>query len=64
MCIRDSVLGEPLDNKGAPKTEERAPILGNKISYENQSSETEILETGIKAIDLLCPLPCLLYTSG
>jgi len=52
-----NVLGEPLDNKEALDTEMRFPILGNKVSYENQSSETEILETGIKAIDLLCPLP-------
>jgi len=52
-----NVLGEPLDNKEAPEAEIYSPILGNKISYENQSSETEILETGIKAIDLLCPLP-------
>ncbi len=52
-----NVLGEPLDNKEVPDTEIHSPILGNKVSYEKQSSETEILETGIKAIDLLCPLP-------
>ncbi|MDD3032463.1 MAG: F0F1 ATP synthase subunit beta [Candidatus Pacebacteria bacterium] len=52
-----NVLGQPIDNKEAIKTETQSPILGNKVSYENQSSQTEILETGIKAIDLLCPLP-------
>ena len=52
-----NVLGEPIDNKGVIKAETFSPIVGNKVSYENQSSQTEILETGIKAIDLLCPLP-------
>ncbi|MDD3046416.1 MAG: F0F1 ATP synthase subunit beta [Candidatus Pacebacteria bacterium] len=52
-----NVLGETIDNKEPIKTETYAPIIGNKVSYEDQSQETEILETGIKAIDLLCPLP-------
>jgi len=52
-----NVLGEPIDNKGEIKTKGKMPIIGNKVTYVEESAETEILETGIKAIDLLCPLP-------
>jgi F-type H+-transporting ATPase subunit beta len=52
-----NVLGESIDNAGDIKAKKIMPIIGNKVIYENESAETEILETGIKAIDLLCPLP-------
>ncbi len=49
-----NVLGEPIDNKEKPKTEKK-PIHRKAPSFEDQSTETEILETGIKVVDLLCP---------
>lgn len=51
-----NVLGEPIDNKEAPKTEKRYPIHREAPSFIEQSKETEILETGIKVIDLICPI--------
>ena len=50
-----NLLGEPIDNKPAPKTENRWPIHRPAPSYEEQQPATEILETGIKVIDLICP---------
>ncbi|MDD3429364.1 MAG: F0F1 ATP synthase subunit beta [Oscillospiraceae bacterium] len=50
-----NLLGEPVDNKPAPETEERWPIHRPAPSYEEQQSTTEILETGIKVIDLIAP---------
>ena len=50
-----NLLGEPIDNKPAPKTEVRWPIHRPAPSYEEQQPATEILETGIKVIDLICP---------
>lgn len=50
-----NVLGEPIDKKGAPKVEEYLPIHRKAPSFEEQSTQTEILETGIKVVDLLCP---------
>ena len=50
-----NLLGEPVDNKPAPKTEERWSIHRPAPSFEEQESNTEILETGIKVIDLICP---------
>ena len=50
-----NVLGEPIDNKEKPKTEKKLPIHRKAPSFEDQSTETEILETGIKVVDLLCP---------
>ena len=50
-----NVLGQPIDNKEAPKTEKKLPIHRKAPSFEEQSTETEILETGIKVVDLLCP---------
>ncbi len=49
------VLGEPIDEKGPVNTETRNPIHRKAPSYEDQSGGTEILETGIKVIDLICP---------
>ena len=50
-----NLLGEPVDNKPAPHTEERWAIHREAPSYEEQTASNEILETGIKVIDLICP---------
>ncbi|RLA07447.1 MAG: F0F1 ATP synthase subunit beta [Gammaproteobacteria bacterium] len=49
------VLGNPIDQVGEIKTDKRKPIHAAAPSYADQSSGTELLETGIKVIDLLCP---------
>lgn len=54
-----NVLGEPVDNKPRPATAKRMPIHTKAPSYEDQATSAEILETGIKVIDLICP-----YTKG
>ena len=51
-----NLLGQPIDEKEAPAAEERWPIHRAAPSYEEQQPATEILETGIKVIDLICPL--------
>jgi len=50
-----NVLGEPIDGIEPVKGGERWPIHRNAPVFSEQASSTEILETGIKAIDLLCP---------
>ena len=50
-----NVLGEPIDELPAPKGCEHWDIHRDPPSYEEQSSTTEILETGIKVVDLICP---------
>ena len=50
-----NLLGQPIDNGEAPQTEERWPIHRPAPSYEEQEPATEILETGIKVVDLICP---------
>ena len=50
-----NVLGDPVDEMPAPETKERWEIHRPAPSYEEQESVTEILETGIKVIDLICP---------
>ena len=50
-----NLLGEPVDNQPAPAAEERWPIHRPAPSYEEQESTTEILETGIKVVDLIAP---------
>ena len=50
-----NLLGEAVDNKPTPVTEERWPIHRPAPSLEEQGGTTEILETGIKVIDLICP---------
>ena len=47
-----NLLGEPVDEKPAPKTEERWAIHRPAPSFEDQTPATEILETGIKVVDL------------
>ena len=50
-----NLLGQPIDGGEAIKTQERWPIHRAAPSYEEQETSTEILETGIKVIDLICP---------
>ena len=50
-----NLLGEPIDNKPQVETQDRWPIHRPAPSYEEQQPATEILETGIKVIDLICP---------
>jgi F-type H+-transporting ATPase subunit beta len=51
-----NVLGEPIDGKPAPKTKETWPIHRDSPAFTEQSTETEIFETGIKVIDLIAPI--------
>ena len=50
-----NVLGDPIDEIEAPKTEEKWPIHRPAPSFEEQATSQEMLETGIKVVDLLCP---------
>ncbi len=50
-----NVLGEPIDNGEALKTSERMPIHRPAPTFEEQATSSEMLETGIKVVDLLCP---------
>ena len=50
-----NLLGEPVDDQPAPPAKERWPIHRDPPSYEEQQNTTEILETGIKVVDLICP---------
>ncbi len=54
-----NVTGDPVDEKGPVETSERRGIHGDAPAFSEQSTETEILVTGIKVIDLLAP-----YTKG
>ncbi|MGH9457527.1 MAG: F0F1 ATP synthase subunit beta [Thermoanaerobaculia bacterium] len=54
-----NVLGEPVDERGPVQVEERWPIHREAPSFEEQSTNVEMFETGIKVIDLLEP-----YTKG
>jgi F-type H+-transporting ATPase subunit beta len=50
-----NVLGDPIDELDPPKTEERWPIHRPAPTFEEQATSQEMLETGIKVVDLLCP---------
>ena len=50
-----NLLGQPIDEKPAPEGVERWPIHRQPPSYEEQETSTEILETGIKVVDLIAP---------
>jgi F-type H+-transporting ATPase subunit beta len=50
-----NVLGDPIDEQGPVKTEVKWAIHRAAPTYEDQAGSTELLETGIKVIDLLCP---------
>ena len=54
-----NVIGEPVDGKGPVETSERMPIHRPAPTLEEQSTSTEMLETGLKVVDLLEP-----YTRG
>ncbi len=50
-----NLLGDPVDLKPAPQTDKRLPIHRPAPSYEEQAASTEVLETGIKVVDLIAP---------
>ena len=50
-----NVIGQPIDQRGELKTKDKWPIHRDAPKFTDQSTETEILETGIKVIDLLAP---------
>ena len=50
-----NLLGQPIDNKEAVKGSEQWPIHRAAPAYDEQQAATEILETGIKVVDLICP---------
>ncbi len=50
-----NIVGDAIDGIPSPKAERRSPIHKPAPSFEDLSSESEILETGIKVVDLLCP---------
>ena len=49
------VVGNAIDEKPAPKNSKRLPIHRSAPTFAQQSPKTEVLETGIKVIDLMCP---------
>lgn len=52
-----NVVGEPVDERGPVKTKQRFPIHRSAPTFLEQATETEILVTGIKVIDLIEPYP-------
>ena len=50
-----NVIGDPIDNKPAPQDVKYMPIHREAPTFEEQSTSAEVLETGIKVVDLLCP---------
>src|SRR3989339_1407698 len=50
-----NVIGEPVDGKGDEKAKKKYPIHRAAPSFKEQSTKSEVLETGIKVIDLFCP---------
>ena len=50
-----NVIGEPIDEKGPVRTSRRATIHRDAPAFEDQAAASEILMTGIKVVDLLCP---------
>ena len=51
-----NVLGDPIDNLDAPKSERRDPIHRKSPTFEELSTKSEIFETGIKVVDLIAPM--------
>jgi len=49
------VLGHPIDGKGAVDAEHSLPIHRDPPAFDQQSTEVEVFETGLKVIDLICP---------
>lgn len=52
-----NVLGQAIDEMGPVKTEQRKSVFANSPTLTEEKGEVEILETGLKSVDLLCPLP-------
>jgi F-type H+-transporting ATPase subunit beta len=52
-----NVVGDPIDNKGEVKSDVHYPIHRDAPSFDEQATKTEVFETGIKVIDLICPIP-------
>ncbi len=52
-----NVLGEPIDNRGPVEAEERWPIHRTPPKVDEVSPARELLETGLKVVDLICPFP-------
>ena len=50
-----NVLGEPIDNAGSINAEKTMPIHRAAPTFAEQATEVELLETGIKVVDLMCP---------
>ena len=50
-----NVLGDPIDNKGPIKSDSTMPIHRAPPTFAEQASEVQLLETGIKVVDLICP---------
>jgi len=51
-----NVLGDPIDEKEAPKTEFRDPIHREAPAFKDLTTKAELFETGIKVVDLICPM--------
>jgi len=51
------VLGQPIDGKGPVEAEQRYPIHRKAPAFDEQTTETEVFETGLKVIDLITPFP-------
>src|SRR3954452_23957886 len=49
------VLGHPIDNKGPVNVEHTLPIHRDAPSFDDQTTDVEVFETGLKVIDLICP---------
>lgn len=51
-----NVLGDPIDDMDAPKSKQKDPIHKKSPNFEELSTKTEVFETGIKVVDLICPM--------
>lgn len=51
-----NVLGDPIDDMPAPKTEHMDPIHRAAPEFKNLSNKAEVFETGIKVVDLIAPM--------
>ena len=51
-----NVLGDPIDDKEKPKTEHNDPIHREAPKFSDLTTTAEVFETGIKVVDLICPM--------
>jgi len=51
-----NVLGEPIDEKPAPKTKDKNPIHREAPDFASLTTKAEVFETGIKVVDLIAPM--------